>query len=97
MSNAKMKREVAAHIAFRKSQIEKAATPKPVMVTRPHEKTFVALNRVTVMGKNGKPKKRKAPLVSVRKYDTVTFATRAEVSSSMDKRPGYVWYDCANR
>lgn len=96
MSNAKLKREVAAHIAFRKTKAERV--PHPVKVERPHEKTFVAIGAKTLMRKDGKtPKKRKGCIVSFRKYDTTTFATNVEVNSSMGKRPNYVWHDCANR
>ena len=90
MSNAKQKRAVAAHIEWRNREMPS----NDVTVTRPHERTFIKTNQVTVKGKNGKPKKRKAPMVSWRKYETTTRATLVDVASGFATRPNYDWKRC---
>lgn len=94
MSNAKMKREVAAHIEFRNRKM-----PHPVVtVVRPHSTTVVAIGARTIMRKDGKtPRKRKGCIVSWRNGMETARATLVESPSSMGRRPNYVWHDCANR
>lgn len=88
MSNAKQKRATAAHIAWRNREM-----PEPVVqVTRPHEKTVVAIGARTIMGKSGKPLKRKGCVVSWRKVEVTSRAALVEAPSSIGTRPNYEWY-----
>lgn len=87
MSNAKMKRDVAKHIAWRNREMPSDV----VQVTRQHEKTFVAVGARVLLKKDGKPRKRKGTIVSFRKYDTVNYARSVEVYSSIGERPDHLW------
>ena len=87
MSNAKLKRDMAKHMAWRNREMPS----KVDMVSRPHERTLVAVGAKTLFCKSGKPRKRKGCIVSVRKYEATSFATSVEVSCSVGERHDYLW------